>query len=81
MPIKKTLGTKNGIPQFIEVIDEGGELSRSLRQKPGWLQRMKPVLCRLTDVFKLWSDVVPVGSSLTVIVLDEQGEQHTMMLR
>lgn len=35
----------------------------------------------VSEVFKLWSDVVPVGSSMSVIVLDEQGEQHMVMLR
>lgn len=35
----------------------------------------------LSEVFKLWSDVVPVGSSITMKVFDEQGEQHMVMLR
>ena len=35
----------------------------------------------LNEVFKLWSDVVPVGSPMSVIVFDEQGEQHMVMLR
>ncbi len=35
----------------------------------------------LNNIFKLWSDVVPVGNSVSVIILDEQGEQHMIMLR
>ena len=35
----------------------------------------------LNTIFKLWSDIVPVGKSMSVIVFDEQGEQHMIMLR
>ena len=35
----------------------------------------------INDVFKLWSEVVPVGLSASVRVLDEEGEQHMVMLR
>jgi uncharacterized protein YgiM (DUF1202 family) len=35
----------------------------------------------LSEIFNLWSDVVPVGTSISVQVLDEQGEKYTIMLR
>ena len=35
----------------------------------------------LTDVFKLWTKFVSVGSSISVQVLDEQGERYTLMMR
>lgn len=35
----------------------------------------------LNTIFKLWSDIVPVGKPMSVIVLDKQGEQHMIMLR
>ena len=35
----------------------------------------------LTDVFKLWTKFVSVGSSVSVQVLDEQGERYTLMMR
>lgn len=35
----------------------------------------------LSEIFRLWSDVSPVGSSISIEVLDEQGEKYTVMLR
>lgn len=35
----------------------------------------------LSEIFKMWSDVVPVGSSISVHVVDEHGERYTVMLR
>jgi len=78
---KENVRNQNGIPQFIEVIDEGGGTIQVIATEAWLATTYEARTVSLTDVFKLWSDVVPVGSSLTVIVLDEQGEQHTMMLR
>lgn len=78
---KENIRNQNGIPQFKEVIDKG-EGTIHVIATEAWLATTHEARgASLTDVFKLWSDVVPVGSSLSVIVLDEQGEQHTMMLR
>jgi len=78
---KENVSKQNGIPQFKEVIDKG-EGTIHVIATEAWLATTHEARgASLNDVFKLWSDVVPVGSSLTVIVLDEQGEQHTMMLR
>jgi uncharacterized protein YgiM (DUF1202 family) len=35
----------------------------------------------MNTIFKLWSKVVPVGSSMSVRVFDERGEQHMVMVR
>ncbi len=35
----------------------------------------------LSVIFKLWSDAVPIGSSVSVQVIDEQDNQHMLMLR
>ena len=35
----------------------------------------------LTEVFKLWSKFVSVGNSVSVQVLDEEGEINTLMMR
>ncbi len=78
---KENIRNKNGIPQFKEVIDKGKGIIHVIATE-AWLATTHEVRgVSLNEVFKLWSDVVPVGSSLSVIVLDEQGEQHTMMLR
>ena len=78
---KENIRNQNNIPQFKEVIDKG-EGTIHVIATEAWLATTHDARgVSLSDVFKLWSDVVPVGSSLTVIVLDEQGEQHTMMLR
>lgn len=78
---KENVRNQNGIPQFKEVIDKG-EGTIHVIATEAWLATTHETRgVSLIDVFKLWSDVVPVGSSLSVIVLDEQGEQHTMMMR
>ncbi|MFT5396484.1 MAG: hypothetical protein ACI85N_001683 [Gammaproteobacteria bacterium] len=78
---KENVRNQNGIPQFKEVIDKG-EGTLHVIATESWLATTHETRgVSLTEVFKLWSAVVPVGSSLTVIVLDEQGEQHTMMMR
>lgn len=78
---KENIRKQNGIPQFKEVIDKG-EGTIHVIATEAWLAKTHEARgVPLNEVFKLWSDVVPVGSSMSVIVLDEQGEQHTMMLR
>ena len=78
---KENIMNQNGIPPFKEVMDKG-EGTIHIIATEAWLATTHEARgVSLSDVFKLWSDVVPVGSSLSVIVLDEQGEQHTMMMR
>lgn len=78
---KENVRNQNGIPQFKEAIDKG-EGTLHVIATEAWLATTHETRgVSLNEVFKLWSAVVPVGSSLSVIVLDEQGEQHTMMLR
>jgi Bacterial SH3 domain len=72
---------QNGIPYFKDVIDKGNGAIHVIASAV-WLAKTQEARGGpLNDVFKLWSDVVPVGSSMSVIVLDEQGEQHMVMLR
>lgn len=35
----------------------------------------------LSEIFDLWSKFVPVGSSISIQVLDELGDQYTLMMR
>ena len=35
----------------------------------------------LSELFKIWSKLVPVGSTISMQVLDEEGDQYTLMMR
>jgi len=35
----------------------------------------------LSEIFKFWSEVSPVGSSISIQVFDEQGDKFTLMMR
>lgn len=35
----------------------------------------------ISEIFKLWSDISPAGSSISVLVLDEQGDKYILMQR
>jgi len=72
---------QNGVIYFTEAKDKGnGQIDLIATQ--AWISsniEMRDTV--LNEIFKLWSDVVPVGSSVSVHVLDVQGEQYTVMLR
>lgn len=55
----------------IELLATQSWLSSSIEERNNYL----------TEVFKLWSKFVPVGSSVSVQVLDEQAEVYTLMMR
>jgi hypothetical protein len=77
----QNIRNQNGIPNFKDAKDEGAGTIHLIATGV-WLAKTHEARgAPLNDIFKLWSDVVPVGSSLSVIVLDEQGEQHSVMLR
>ena len=72
---------QNGLIYFSEANDKG-EGSIEVIATEAWLNAKREERGKsLNEIFKLWSDVVPVGSSMSVIVFDEQGEQHMVMLR
>lgn len=72
---------QNGIIYFTEAKDKGkGEIEVIATQ--AWISGDSEMRnAELHEIFKLWSDVVPVGSSISVHVLDEQGEQYMLMMR
>lgn len=72
---------QNGAINFSKVKDKGDGTLEVIATE-AWLDAPRGERERsLNKVFKLWSDVVPVGTSMSVIVLDEQGEQYMLMLR
>ncbi|GJM04458.1 MAG: hypothetical protein DHS20C09_04490 [marine bacterium B5-7] len=72
---------QNGAIYFSETRDKGAG-TITLIATDAWLNsKIEERGALLNEVFNLWSEVVPVGSSMSVIVLDEQGAQHTVMLR
>ena len=72
---------QNGALYFLEARDKGKGVIDVIATE-AWLNAGREERgISLNEVFKLWSDVVPVGSPMSVIVFDEQGEQHMVMLR
>lgn len=77
----EVLTKQNGDTYFIDVKDEG-EGTLGVIASAFWINAEREERERtINTVFKLWSNVVPVGSSMALIVFDEQGEQHMVMLR
>ena len=71
----------NGKVYFSEVREEG-ESNIEVIATETWLNaEVQEKQDTLSVLFKLWSELVPVGSSFSVLVFDEQGDQHMMMLR
>ncbi len=72
---------QNGVIYFLEV-KKTGQGQIEVIATDAWLNAQREKRGTTTNaVFKLWSKVVPVGSSMSVRVLDEQGEQHMIMIR
>lgn len=78
---KADIKKQNGIIYFSKVTHkEKGNIELLATQ--AWLNSSIEVRNNsLTDVFKLWTKFVSVGSSVSVQVLDEQGERYTLMMR
>ena len=66
---------------FVESRDKGEGVIEIIATKAWVYADIEDRATSLNDVFKLWSDVIPVGSSMSVRVLDKAGEQHSVMLR
>ncbi len=72
---------KNDIVYFTAVKNNGAG-SINVIATQAWLEMDHAARgIALNEVFKLWRDVTPVGSAMSIVVLDEQGEQHMLMLR
>ncbi len=78
---KDDIRKQNGIIYFTEARHKGqGELELVATQD--WLtSEMELQNNTLSEIFKLWSDVTPVGSSISIQVFDELGEKYTVMMR
>lgn len=77
----EALNKKTGKHYFENTINKGNNNINVIATE-SWLKIDQEARSQvLNDIFKLWSDVVPVGNSMSVIVLDKQGEQHMIMLR
>lgn len=72
---------QNGTHYFTETA-YSDETTLSVVPTAAWLNaEIEERQNTLSEVFKIWSDVVPVGISITLLVVDKQGKQHMLMLR
>lgn len=72
---------QNGIIYFTKVMNKGkGDIELIATQE--WLNsNIETRNSSLSEIFTLWSKYVPVGNSISIQVLDEQGDQYTLMMR
>lgn len=77
----ETINKQNGIIYFSDAKNKGkGDIY--LIATDAWINSNIQVRNNsLSEVFNFWSDVVPVGSSISIHVIDNKGEQYTVMLR
>ncbi len=72
---------QNGTLYFTEAADKG-EGKIELIATQDWINGdMEMHNETLSVIFKIWSDVTPVGKSIAVQVVDEQGQRYTVMMR
>lgn len=72
---------QNGVIYFTEAADKGNHEIEVVATQAWISSTIETRNNSLSEIFKMWSDVVPVGSSISVQVVDEQGERYTLMLR
>ena len=72
---------QNGIIHFTKAKNKGkGDIE--LIATEAWINsNIETRNNSLSEIFKLWSKFVPVGSSISIQVLGEQGDQYTLMMR
>ncbi|HIF50892.1 MAG TPA: SH3 domain-containing protein [Thiotrichaceae bacterium] len=72
---------QNGIIYFSEVKNKGqGQIE--IIATDAWVNAEREERGIIVKtVFKLWSNVVPVGSSMSIRIFDAQGEQHMLIVR
>jgi Bacterial SH3 domain len=76
-----SINNENGIIYFTEVREKNKKEIEVIATQ-AWISSTSETKNNsLSEIFKMWSDVVPVGSSISVHVLDEHGERYTVMLR
>lgn len=67
---------------YFSDVKNRGEGVIELTVTDAWLNAEREVRSQsVTDIFKLWAEAYGTGRSVSVIVLDAQGEQHMIMLR
>jgi SH3-like domain-containing protein len=72
---------QNGIIYFSEVKNKG-QWQIEIVAAQAWLNAQQEERgTAMNIIFKIWNNIVPVGSSMSVRVFDKQGEQHMLMLR
>lgn len=77
----QVLKKKSGVIYFSEAKNKGqGEIE--LFATEAWMNAEIELRNNLlSEIFKLWGDVTPVGSSISIRVFDTQGEPSTLMMR
>lgn len=72
---------QNGDIYFSEIKNKGhGKIE--IVATEAWLNATQEERGKATNgVFKLWNNVVPVGSAMSIYVIDKQSGQHMVMLR
>ncbi len=77
----EVINKQNGVVHFSDT-NFKGEWSIEVIATQAWLNAdLKQQQNTLSVIFKLWSDAVPIDSSLSVQVIDEQDKQYMLMLR
>ena len=72
---------QTGAEYFLEAKDKG-EGTLEIVVTKAWLNANdEKKQHSLNKVFQLWSAVIPVGSAMSVHVIDRNGEQHSVILR
>ncbi len=77
----EVINKQNGVVHFSDT-NFKNEWSIEVIATQAWLNAdLKQQQDTLSVIFKLWSDAVPAGSSVSVQVIDEQDNQHMLMMR
>ncbi len=66
---------------FSEVKNRGNDQIDVIATQVWFDSNMEKRNSTVNEIFELWSNFVPVGNSMSVHVLDQQGEQYTVLLR
>lgn len=79
--LNKSIEQQNGIIYF-SAVREQGKGNVDVIATNEWLQAGRELKQNtLSEIFKLWTDVNPIGRSISMKVYDEKDEQHMVMLR
>ncbi|MCG8324634.1 MAG: SH3 domain-containing protein [Thiotrichales bacterium] len=79
--LNKNIEQQNGVIYF-SAVREQGKGNVDVIATAEWLQAERELKQNtLSEIFKLWTDVNPIGRSISMKVYDEKDEQHMVMLR